>query len=87
MLADCSLGRNVRFYDASAPGVALGGSMQNGSVTEVSFLEILGILLITDVHVHVQERRSGHIVSMTNNGPQTGTYTFIAMENVLFQAL
>lgn len=29
-----SLGRNVRFYNALKPSVALGGLIQNGSVTE-----------------------------------------------------
>jgi hypothetical protein len=74
MPADRSLGRNVQFYDASAPDVALGGFIQNGSVTEASFLEMLGILLVTGVPVRVQERTSGHIVSMTNNALRTGTY-------------
>jgi hypothetical protein len=69
-----ALGRNVQFYDASAPDVALGGFIQNGSVTEASFLEMLGILLVTGVPVHVQERASGHIVSMKNNALRTGMY-------------
>ena len=74
MPADRSLGRNVQFYDASAPDVALGGFIQNGSVTEANFLETLGILLITEIPVRIQERVSGYIVSMMNNLLRTGKY-------------
>jgi len=40
----CSLGRNVNFYDASKPSGALGGPIQNGSVTETNLLDMMGIL-------------------------------------------
>ena len=61
-----SAGRNVQFYDARSPGDALGGLIQNGSVTEANFLEMLGILLSTETPIRVQERGSGHIVMKTN---------------------
>ena len=59
MPIDRSLGRNVHFYDATSPEVVLGGMIQNGSVTEANFLDMLGILLIPDSLIRVQERGSG----------------------------
>jgi len=73
---DRSLGRNVHFYDASKPGVALGGFIQNGSVTESNFLAMLWVLLITEAPLRVQERTSGHVVTITNNPLQPGEYDF-----------
>ncbi|KAG0128889.1 hypothetical protein HOY82DRAFT_580006 [Tuber indicum] len=43
-----SLSRNVSFYDATHPDVALGGLAQNGSITEANFRNILGTLLVVD---------------------------------------
>ncbi|KAG0636522.1 hypothetical protein HOY80DRAFT_1054169 [Tuber brumale] len=43
-----SVGRNVTFYNAAEPDVALGGLVQNGSVTEENVLDILGILLVVE---------------------------------------
>lgn len=76
MPIDRSLGRNVHFYDASRPGIALGGLIQNGSVTEANFLDMIGILLITEAPPRVQERTSGHIVMATNNSLGLGEYDF-----------
>lgn len=59
MPIDRSLGRNVHFYNASMP---LGGLIQNGSVTEANFLDMVEILLITEASVRVRERTSGHMV-------------------------
>jgi hypothetical protein len=69
-----SLCRNVRFYDATVPDVALGGLAQNGSVTEANFLDFLFILLVTAAPLRVQERNSGHIVTMTNSRLELGEY-------------
>jgi len=69
-----SLGRNIHFYDATSPEVVLGGMVQNGSVTEANFLDILGILLITETPIRVQERESGHVVLRTNNRLEPGVY-------------
>ncbi|KAF8418982.1 hypothetical protein EV426DRAFT_638433 [Tirmania nivea] len=74
MPIDRSLGRNVQFYDATSPGDALGGLIQNGSVTEANFLEMLGILLITETSIRVQERGTGHIITSTNNQLGLGEY-------------
>lgn len=74
MPSDRSLGRNVHFYDATSPEVPLGGMIQNGSVTENVFLVILGILLISQAPLRVQERTSGHTVTTTNNPLQPGEY-------------
>jgi len=74
MPPDRSLGRNIHFYDATAPDVALGGFIQNGSVTEANFLDFLFILLVTAAPLRVQERNSGHIVVMTNNRLELGEY-------------
>jgi len=49
MPSNRSLGRNVHFYDATVPDVALGGLIQNGSVTEVNFLDYLWILLVLEL--------------------------------------
>ncbi|KAG0132652.1 hypothetical protein HOY82DRAFT_643453 [Tuber indicum] len=41
-----SLLRNVSFYDATHPDLTLGGLVQNGSITEANFLDILKILIV-----------------------------------------
>ncbi|KAF8465276.1 hypothetical protein BDZ91DRAFT_659436 [Kalaharituber pfeilii] len=74
MPIDRSLGRNVHFYDATSLEVPLGGMFQNGSVTENNFLDMLGILLVTEAPLRVQERTSGHVVTATNNPLQPGEY-------------
>ncbi|KAG0136489.1 hypothetical protein HOY82DRAFT_576493 [Tuber indicum] len=69
------LSRNVSFYDATNPVEVLGGLVQNGSITEANFLDMLGILLVVDGGtLHVQERVSGCIVSRTNAPLRTGAY-------------
>ncbi|KAG0636510.1 HNH endonuclease-domain-containing protein [Tuber brumale] len=75
MSSDRLQDRNVHFYDATDPdGDVLGGLIQNGSVTEASFLQMLGILLIVPAPIHVQHRTSGKLVSETNNRLPIGTY-------------
>ncbi|RPB03499.1 hypothetical protein L873DRAFT_1841125 [Choiromyces venosus 120613-1] len=74
MPIDHSLGRNVHFYDASKPGITLGGLIQSGSVTEANFLDMIGILLATETPLRVQEKTSGHVVATTNNPLQPGEY-------------
>ncbi|KAG0131798.1 hypothetical protein HOY82DRAFT_578422 [Tuber indicum] len=70
-----SLPRNVSFYDATHPDVALGGLVQNGSITEANFLDILGILLVVEGSpLRVQQRISRHIVSRTNVPLGKGVY-------------
>ncbi|KAG0633403.1 hypothetical protein HOY80DRAFT_991779 [Tuber brumale] len=70
-----SLPRNVSFYDATNPDEVLGGLVQNGSITEANFLDMLGILLVIGVSpIRVQERRSSHIVSRTEVPLQVGVY-------------
>ncbi|KAG0133141.1 HNH endonuclease-domain-containing protein [Tuber indicum] len=71
-----ALQRNVSFYDATNPGKALGGLVQNGSITEANFLDILGILLVVDGvgPLRVQERMSSRIVSRTDVPLKTGVY-------------
>jgi len=55
--------------------VALGGFVQNGSIAEEHFLDILGMLhIIEEGPIRVQERMSGHIVSRTGMPLQTGVY-------------
>lgn len=74
MPIDRSLGRNVHFYDASVPDVSLGGLIQNGSVTEANFLDMLSIILVTNTPIRVQGRTSGHIVTRTNSRVESGEY-------------
>ena len=69
-----SMGRNIHFYDATSRDVALGGLVQNGSVTEANFLDMLGMLLITDTPIQVQQRGSGHRVVRANNRLEPGEY-------------
>ncbi|CUS08066.1 unnamed protein product, partial [Tuber aestivum] len=67
--------RNVSFYDATNPDQALGGVVQNGSITEANFLDMLGILLVSDGSpLRVQERISSHIISRTDLPLETGVY-------------
>ena len=77
MPADRSLGRNVHFYDATMPDNALGGLIQNGSVTEANFIDMLGILVITKTPIRVQKRGGtggGTFVTSTNNKLELGEY-------------
>jgi hypothetical protein len=74
MSLDRSLLRNVSFYDATNPDVALGGLFQNGSITEANFLDMLGILLVQASPLRVQERVSNHIVSRRNLPLELGIY-------------
>jgi len=75
MASNRVLGRNVHFYDATVPDVALGGLVQNGSVTEANFLDYFGILLVTETSpVSVRERTSGHIVAKTTERLEPGEY-------------
>jgi len=70
-----SLSRNVTFYDATKPNETLGGLIQNGSITEANFLDILGILLVVEGSpIRVQERISSRIVSRTDMPLETGVY-------------
>jgi len=75
MPTDRSIPRNISFYDATHPDVALGGFLQNGSVTKANFLDILAILLVIEGGpILVQERTSSHIVSRTDVPLETGVY-------------
>ncbi|KAG0632732.1 hypothetical protein HOY80DRAFT_995833 [Tuber brumale] len=67
--------RNVEFYDPAKPDSdALGGFIQNGSITEANFLQILGIVLVVEAPIRVQHRISGHVVSAVNSRLELGTY-------------
>jgi len=67
--------RNVYFYDANKPDdAALGGFVQNGSVTEANFLQMLGIVLFTETPIRAQHRTSGHIVLECENRLELGSY-------------
>ncbi|KAG0135913.1 hypothetical protein HOY82DRAFT_551108 [Tuber indicum] len=70
-----SLLHNVSFYDAAHPDFALGGLVQNGSITEANFLDILKILIVVKGSpLRVQSRMSSHIVSRTDAPLKTGIY-------------
>ncbi|KAG0131854.1 hypothetical protein HOY82DRAFT_645589 [Tuber indicum] len=69
-----SFARNVEFYDATSPDEVLGGLVQNGSITERNFLDMLGILLVVGSPIRVQEPESSHIVSTTEAPLQVGVY-------------
>ncbi|RPA90001.1 hypothetical protein L873DRAFT_1590213, partial [Choiromyces venosus 120613-1] len=75
MSSNRSLFRNVQFYNAVDPdGDALGGFIQNGSVTEANFLHMLGIVLVMEAPICVQHRTSGHIVSLISSLLAIGKY-------------
>jgi len=75
MPTDRSHPRSVSFYDYTHPDVALGGFVQNNSITEGNFLDILGILLVVEGSpIRVQERISSHIVSRTDVPLKRGAY-------------
>ncbi|KAI5809503.1 HNH endonuclease-domain-containing protein [Peziza echinospora] len=65
--------RNVHFYDGSNPSILLGGLIQNGSVTEANFLQMLGIVLAAEA-IRAQHRSSGHIVSVNESRLELGSY-------------
>ena len=66
--------RNVHFYDGSNADILLGGLVQNGYITETNFLDMLGIVLVTETAIRVQHRSSGEIVSLTDSFLQLGIY-------------
>jgi len=75
MGTDRSYPRSVFFYDSTHPDVALGGFLQNGSITEANFLDILAILLVVEGSpLRIQERISSHIVSRTDLPLKKGAY-------------
>ncbi|RPB20276.1 hypothetical protein L211DRAFT_792630, partial [Terfezia boudieri ATCC MYA-4762] len=65
---------HVYFYDASKLEDAPGGLIQNGSVTEAIFLQMLGIVLAAEAPVWVQHRSSGHVSSKCDSRLELGTY-------------
>ncbi|KAG0127467.1 hypothetical protein HOY82DRAFT_613544 [Tuber indicum] len=76
--------RNVSFCDATNPDQALGGFIQNGSVTEADFLDMLGILLVTDGSPPpVQERITSQALGgLAQNGSITEA-NFLDMLGIL----
>ena len=66
--------RNVQFYDGSDPDILLGGLVQNGCVTERNFLQMLGVVLVTEAPIRVQHRTSGQIVTISDSDLQVGIY-------------
>ncbi|KAI5811158.1 HNH endonuclease-domain-containing protein [Peziza echinospora] len=69
--------RNIHFYDGTKNNEpdALGGLIQNGSITEANFLDMLGILLVTEgAPIRVEHRTSGHVISRTHDRLEVGVY-------------
>jgi hypothetical protein len=65
---------NVHFHDAST-GETLGGFYQVGSLTESTFLSILGnTLLVTEGPWTVKHRESGRVMTPSQNPVVTGNY-------------
>ena len=72
-----SSGRNVLIFDHSRncqDTQLLGGLIQNGSITEVNFLDMLGILLVVDIPYRVERRGDNHVVTRSGNPLQPGEY-------------
>ena len=75
--------RNVHIHDATRGDeyALLGGLIQNGSITEGNFLDMLEILLVTDgAPIRVEHQAPGceaipdHLVSRTDKRLETGIY-------------
>jgi hypothetical protein len=69
-----SAGRNIRFSDERDPDAILGGLVQNGSVTEMSFLSMLNIVLITTSPIRVYAKATGAPVLQADTPLQLGDY-------------
>ncbi|KAK9244174.1 HNH endonuclease-domain-containing protein [Lipomyces tetrasporus] len=69
-----SRGRNVHFYDALDPDHALGGLILNRSVTEKTFLFMLGILLAASDPYTVVLRCTDEIVTPSDKPLKPGHY-------------
>ena len=69
-----SPGRDVPPHGVPPPATALGGLLQNGSVSEANFLQMLGIVLLLNQPIRVQHRVSGEIVSHRNAVLAPGDY-------------
>lgn len=66
--------RNIHFYEAST-GEMLGGTYQNGSMTQANFLAILDqILLVVEDNWSVRHRSSGQTIGPTNHPLRLGEY-------------
>ena len=67
--------RNVRFFDEANPDVVLGGLIQNGSLTEKNFLNMLQtIVLVTTAPIRVSAKDTGRVVSMVDTRLDVGDY-------------
>jgi len=65
--------RNVHFFDEANPDVALGGLIQNGSLTEKNFV-MLDIVLVTIAPIRVSAKDTGMVVSMVDTRLGPGDY-------------
>ena len=81
---------NVHFYDGRNPSILLGGLVQNGSVTEANFLQMLGIVLVMEAPVQAQNRISGYVLSTSDSRLELGVYdvycdgsSFIELDSVV----
>jgi hypothetical protein len=74
--------RNVYLYDVST-GEMLGGTHQNGSMTEANLLAVLDqILLVVEDHWTLKHRPSGQIVGRTDKPIQLGAYDIYSSGNI-----
>ena len=71
---DRSLDRNIRFSDERNPDAILGGLVQNGSVTEMNFLSMLNIVLISTSPIRVFSKATGAPVLQTDTPLGLGDY-------------
>jgi hypothetical protein len=69
-----AIGRDVHFYNFAEPDKALGGLILNPSVTEKTFLSMLGILIIASGPYRVTLRSTGHDITPTDEPLQPGHY-------------
>ncbi|KAK9312805.1 HNH endonuclease-domain-containing protein [Lipomyces starkeyi] len=69
-----AIGRDVHFYNFAEPDKALGGLILNPSVTEKTFLSMLGILIIASGPYRVTLRSTGHDITPTDGPLHSGHY-------------
>ncbi|KAK9236354.1 HNH endonuclease-domain-containing protein [Lipomyces kononenkoae] len=69
-----AIGRDVHFYNFSEPDKALGGLILNPSVTQKTFLSMLGNLIVASGPYRVTLRSTGHDLTPTDERLQPGHY-------------
>ncbi|KAK9427202.1 HNH endonuclease-domain-containing protein [Lipomyces doorenjongii] len=84
MAANRSRGRNVHFYNALRPDVALGGLRLNQSITERTFLFMLRMVVVASRPYTVSLRGTGVVLTPTDDPLKPGEYDISCPEGTIF---